>query len=279
MEVIFRRLKTRWGKLNLRRTGPYYGVVIDNEDDPLTNLRFADDILLVATSKRDIARMIGDVDREASKFGLKMHAGKTKVLTNDTTYRLSSVSCAGKDVQILQEGESEKYLGRKLSIDEYHNTELENRLASGWAAFFKLKGALCNRIVPLKDRISLFESSVTPCVLYACGTWTMTASREHKLRCARRRMLRWMIKPRRDDSEDWPEYIKRATHTCEDLAERHGSIDWVISQHRRKCNLAAKCAIGDDQRWSCRLLHWRPWFRCSQHRNVGRPMKRWTDDF
>ena len=191
----------------------------------------------------------------------------------------SPVSCAGKDVQVLQEGESEKYLGRKLSIDEYHNTELDNRLASGWGAFFKLKGALCNRNVPLKDRIALFESSVTPCVLYACGTWTMTTSREHKLRCTRRRMLRWMIKPRRDESENWPEYIKRATHTCEDLATRHGSTDWVVLYHNRKCTLAAKCALCDDHRWACRLLHWRPWFRCVQYRNVGHPMKRRADEF
>ena len=144
---------------------------------------------------------------------------------------------------------------------------------------FKLKGALCNRIVALKDRTALFEASVSPCVLYACGTWTMTASREHKLRCTRRRMLRWMIKPRRDESETWPEYIKRATHTCEDLATKHGSPDWVALHHKRKCNLAAKCALGEDHRWSCRLLHWRPWFRCSQCRSVGHPMKCWTDDF
>lgn len=108
--------------------------------------------------------MIGDVNKEASKFGLKMHAGKTKVLTNDATSRQYSVSCAGKDVQLLQKGESEKHLGRTLSIEEYHSTELDNRFASGWAAFLKLKGGLCNRSVPLKDRIFSFESSVTPCV-------------------------------------------------------------------------------------------------------------------
>ena len=279
MEIIFRRLKKRWGKLNLRRVGPYYGVVIDEEVDPLTNMRFADDVLLVATSKGDVAKMIADLDREASKFGLKMHAGKTKILTSVASLRHSPVSCAGKDVQILQAGESERYLGRKLSTDDYHNTELNNRLASGWSAFFKLKGALCNRNVPLKDRIALFDSSVTPCVLYACGTWTMTASRDHKLRCTRRRMLRWMIRPARNVSEEWPDYIKRATHTCEALAARYGSTDWMTLQRTRKCNLAAKCALGTDQRWSCRLLHWRPWFRCTQHRDVGHPTKRWTDKF
>eukprot|EP00973_Karenia_brevis_P086494 11995943-Karenia_brevis.AAC.1 len=87
---------------------------------------------------------------------------------------------------------------------EYHSTELDHRLAMGWAAFFKLKGALCNRRVSLADRIALFESSVTPSVLYACGTWTMNADMEHKLRCARRRMLGRMIRVAPAQDEEWP---------------------------------------------------------------------------
>ena len=64
-----------------------------------------------------------------------MQVSKTKIMAHIETSRQSPVSCAGKDVQVLQEAESEKYLGRKPSIDEYHNTELDNRLASGWGVF------------------------------------------------------------------------------------------------------------------------------------------------
>ena len=279
MEIIFRRLKTRWGRLNLRRSGSYYGVVVDDARDPLTNLRFADDVLLVSTSRKDVKRMIAELAKEALKFGLKLHAGKTKILTNESTSRQTPVSCGGQDVHILQEGESEKYLGRKLSIDEFHNTELDNRLAMGWASFFKLKGALCNRQVPLKDRLKLFESSVTPCVLYACGAWTMKTDMDHKLRSTWRRMLRWMIKPSRAEDEEWVDYIIRATRICEALALRHGCSDWTGLQRKRKRELAAKSALVRDGRWSRRLLNWVPWFRCVPHRNVGHPVKRWADEF
>ena len=279
MEVLFRRLKKRWSRLNLRRTGSYYGIVIDDSCNPLTNLRFADDVVLIATSRSDIGKMIADLGREASKFGLKMHAGKTKVLATDPDSRQTPISCAGNDVHVLQTGESEKYLGRKLSVDEYHHVELKNRLAMGWAAFFKLKGALCNRQIPIKDRIALFEASVSPCVLYACGSWTMTTDMLQKLRSTRRRMLRWMIKPARKMDEEWPHYIQRATHICEDLAFWHGSNDWATLQQKRKCNLAAKCSLSLDGRWSNRLLHWKPWFRCMPWRSVGHPVKRWADDF
>ena len=61
MEVVFRRLTARWNKLNTRRTGVFYGVVIDSETDPLSNLRFADDVILFASSPVDIGKMIGDL--------------------------------------------------------------------------------------------------------------------------------------------------------------------------------------------------------------------------
>ena len=40
-------------------------MVIDDPLDPLTNLRFADDVLLIACSKGDVIKMISDLGREA----------------------------------------------------------------------------------------------------------------------------------------------------------------------------------------------------------------------
>jgi hypothetical protein len=279
MEVCFRRLKARWNKLNLSRAGAYYGIVVDDAFDPLTNLRFADDVVLFATSRSDVRKMLTDLNKEAGKFGLKLHAGKTKVFVTNPAARQTPISCAGFDVAVLQGGGSEKYLGRKLSVDDYHNAEFKNRLAMGWAAFFKLKEALCNRNVPIKDRIALFQSSVSPCVLYACGTWTMTSSMFRKLRSTQRRMFRWMIKSVPQADEPWPDYIRRATHVAEDMAFSCGATDWTEMQHVKKCKLAAKFEFSTDGRWASRLLHWKPWFRCLPYRDVGHPSKRWTDHF
>ena len=59
--------------------------MIDNPEDPLTNLRFADDVLLIARNKSDVGKMTKDLKVEARVFGLSLHAGKTKVLTNTTS--------------------------------------------------------------------------------------------------------------------------------------------------------------------------------------------------
>ena len=268
----------RWNKLNARRLGQYYGVVVDSPTDPLSNLRFADDVLLFSSSPSDAAKMISDLKNEAAKFGLKLHMGKTVVLTNRAVGRPATISCAGQDIKVASPDDTEKYLGRKLSISAYHHTEFGNRLASAWAAFFKSKEVFCNKKVPLADRIKLFECTVTPCMLYACGSWTLTKDMERKLSTTKRRMLRWIVGVPRLPQEQWTEYIQRATHRIEDLSRQHGATDWVLLQRTRKFNAAGKAALSTDGRWSHRLLKWRPWFRVPAYRNVGRPHKRWDDD-
>eukprot|EP00973_Karenia_brevis_P050076 6950638-Karenia_brevis.AAC.1 len=135
MEICFRTLKARWNSLNKKRIGQYYGVVIDALDDPLLNLRFADDVLLMATSKTDITKILNDLRLEASTYGLTLHLGKTRVITNAMLKKDKSVFVGGEHVKILGPEESEKYLGRKLCAEEFHATELDNRIRSGWATF------------------------------------------------------------------------------------------------------------------------------------------------
>jgi hypothetical protein len=278
MEAIFRKLKLKWKSLNAQRKGHYYGIVIDDPSDPMTNLRFADDVLLFGGSKSDIGKMIVDLKIEAKKYGLALHIGKTKVLTNTTRRRPSEIDCGGQAVEVVGDEAAERYLGRQLAMTGYHATELANRVGAGWKSFFKFKAVLCNRGVPAKSRLGLSESVVTPCVLYASGTWTMTVDAEAKLRTTRRKMLRWMMRIGRKPEEDWVEYIKRATARCDQLAADHGVSDWVGLQRERKWKLAGQTANRDDQRWNTRLLTWKPWFRNLPYRSVGHPCKRWDDD-
>ena len=67
MEAIFRKLKHKWNKAKARRKGPYFGIVVDQPDDPLTNPRFADEVLLIARSRRDVGKKIKDFKKKIKK--------------------------------------------------------------------------------------------------------------------------------------------------------------------------------------------------------------------
>ena len=282
MDQILRPLEERWSKASIRRRGHPFGIQLRGREC-LTNLRFADDVLLVSSSKADIRKMLEHFKAEASKYGLSLHMGKTKILANRASHEQSlSLELAGEQVDILAADAAEKYLGAKLCLDDCDDAELTSRISCAWAAFAKYRGELCNRHLSAKLRMKLFDSVVTPCVLYACSCWALTAERARMLQTARRRMLRQMFvnwnvwNLRGGGLEEWIDHMRQSTHDAEALASKHGSLDWVFAQRRRKWKFAGKLASCTDGRWSRKLLEWTPLH--GYGRSPGHPFTRWSDE-
>eukprot|EP00973_Karenia_brevis_P004684 643326-Karenia_brevis.AAC.1 len=80
--------------------------------------------------------MLTELREQAYQYGLELHPDKTKIITNLSKRRgrdsRTSVDIAGEPVSILDFSEHVKYLGRKLTFDNYHGTELNNRIACAW---------------------------------------------------------------------------------------------------------------------------------------------------
>jgi hypothetical protein len=230
-----------------------------------------------------------------------MHAGKTKILTNELEGS-RSLNVSGKSIDILAPEESTMYLGRRFSLHNLHDTEIDNRIQQAWRKFWAHKSELCGKGYRLKDRLRLFNSVVTASVLYSCGTWTMTKERTRKLRTAQRMMLRKIVNTKRklitdtdgssssstssecsnaEEDEDtilepWVDWIKRATRVAEVQAELAGIPDWATERIRRKYRMAGHFSRRDDGRWATKVLYWIP---VGGTRRRGHPEQRWTDEF
>ena len=64
--------------------------------------------------------MIAHLRDEAAKYGLKMHLGKTKILSLFPPGERPESSTVGTtSIEVLREGVAERYLGRKLTLDNY----------------------------------------------------------------------------------------------------------------------------------------------------------------
>ena len=81
MQSCFDDLQRRWDKANSRRKGLKFGIPIISSHRTLTNLRFADDVILFAQQCSDIAKMLRDLSTHAGNFGLRINFSKTKVMT------------------------------------------------------------------------------------------------------------------------------------------------------------------------------------------------------
>ena len=76
------------------------------EDKFITNLRYADDILLIVRSLSQIKTILADLDLEAANVGLKIHSDKTKIHRNNIGSDVGAreMKCGRINVEILLEG-------------------------------------------------------------------------------------------------------------------------------------------------------------------------------
>ena len=281
MQDLCGRLKIRWAKANYRRTGLPFGVEIAGASETLMSLRFADDVVLLSQSKSDITKMLVDFSKYAAEYGLRINFEKTKILTWDSLSRgISAINIGENAVQVLPETKSEKYLGAKVSFQDARGMEFRNRVAAAWGAFHKYKGELCSKSYPLKDRIRLFDAVVTPTMLYACSTWTLTTAMEKELSVIRRKMLRYVFRIFRPTTEagleSWVDYLQRSAKRVDDICQLNGSVDWKLTYRRRKWRFAGKIARQMDGRWSKLVLQSAP--PPDGSRDRGHPRLRWSDD-
>jgi len=200
----------------------------------LTNLRFADDVLLVSTSLHRLKSMLSQLSTKAKTTGLELHPDKTKILTNTTQKtgrpKHSTISVNDMDLEILPMDGSVKYLGRLISFENAHEKEIDHRIRVAWAAFMAHKGELTSKNYTLRHRTRLFESTVTPAFLYGIASLVLTKESEAKIQRTQRRMLRMMLgagrrKQPNNDSEHKSSDDADDNNATEQAFNRHGDSD------------------------------------------------------
>ena len=100
-----------------------------------------------------------------------------------------SIEVAWMKIGIRPFIDSVKYLGKELSFHTPTMTEIQHRRSCAWMKFYAQKEILCNKAYPLTQRLRLFDTTITPTILYGAGSWTMTSPLEHRLKKVQRQML------------------------------------------------------------------------------------------
>jgi hypothetical protein len=282
----------------------------------LTNLRFADDVLVVGSSLKQVTEMLQLLQAETGKCGLELHPEKTKIISSTNRQnrpRNKYTHVGDMKIEILARTGTLKYLGRQITFNDAQRAELSNRIRGAWAKFMEHKDELTKKTYALSDRLRLFDAVVSPAVLYGSETWTLTKEMERALRTTQRRMLRAILgqsrrriqeqterttpaeseeegaddvpeEDSRDELEPWVEWIKRVTHNVENNLKRLKIRTWVEQARKRKWKFAAELYSGSGERkWTHLALEWNPQVhhdtvRPTARRNPTRPNLRWTDE-
>lgn len=155
----------------------------------ISNLRYADDIVLLATSPEELQDLVSRVEKAAKEYNMVINAAKTKVLTN-----------TGKTLEVMVEGgkleqvESFGYLGSKLTADADCAGEVKTRLAIGMAAMVKLTKMWKNKAISTNTKLRLMKALVWPVATYGCEAWTLKKEEERRIQAFENKCIRKLLR-------------------------------------------------------------------------------------
>uniref|UniRef100_A0A8D8TDU0 Craniofacial development protein 2 n=1 Tax=Cacopsylla melanoneura TaxID=428564 RepID=A0A8D8TDU0_9HEMI len=173
------------------------GIKIGEEN--LKNIKYADDQAVLAESERALQIMIDNINEAGRRYGMKINAGKTKVMKIGKTEERLQLILEGQE---LDQVEKFRYLGGMILSNGSCTEEIRSRISMGKAAFEKVKHLLIARRIPLKLRKRFAKCYVWSVVLYGAETWTLRKKEEKYLESFE--MWLW----RRVESIKWSDKIR-----------------------------------------------------------------------
>ncbi|KAL6563417.1 hypothetical protein OROGR_002376 [Orobanche gracilis] len=200
-DVIWRSLEER------RVSSPYIRAIQDMYSQARTCIRtpvggiqdsvpwcmlFADDIVLVAESRREVNAMLELWRSKLESQGLRVSRSKTEYLwcnfSGETNEEGVEVMISD---QIVPRTDKFKYLGSIIQKEGEFEDDVIHRIKAGWLRWRAAIGVLCDKKVPLKLKGKFYRAAIRPAMLYGSECWAMKKSLECKLEATEMRILRW----------------------------------------------------------------------------------------
>lgn len=233
-----------------------YGVRVNNEY--LNHLRFADNIVLLSETTRELQTMLDSLSKASKSVGLEINRSKTMLMTNSIKKTLSV------DNEPLTYTDKYIYLGKQITFDNKSNElEVERRAQLTWNKYWGFKEIFKSNM-PVNIKTKVLNTCLIPCLTYACQTWIFNNKTKNKLITCQRGIQRSMLKIRKMQKIRHSK-IREATKAKDALTQAL-SLKWKWAGHVARIQ---------DKRWTKKIIEWKgPMGK----RKKGRPLRRWEDD-
>lgn len=156
-----------------------------------SNLRFADDTLLIAGSTEEMLELLQRLEEVSREYGLKINANKTKVMIVD---RLNENQRQPAKIDNFEVVEKFVYLGSMLHRTGSCEFEIRRRIEIARSAMIKLVKIWKDRNITRNTKKSLVNALVFPIFYYASETWVIRSGDRKRIDAFEmwvwRRMLR-----------------------------------------------------------------------------------------
>ena len=137
----------------------------------INNLRYADDITLMAESEEELKTLSMKVKVESEKVGLKLNIQKMNIMVSGpiTSWQIDGETMETvRDFVFLQ-----TLFSCKITVDGDCSHEIKRCLLLGRKAMTNLDSILKSRDTILLTKVHLVKAMVFPIVMHGCESWTI----------------------------------------------------------------------------------------------------------
>lgn len=155
----------------------------------ISNLRYADDIVLLTTSPAELQELVNRVENVAAEYNMRINAAKTKVMSN-TEESLRIKVTTGE----LEQVDSFVYLGSRVGKDADCSGEVKSRLAMGMVVMVKLTQLWKNKSISTGTKLRLMKAMAWPVATYGCEAWTIKKEEEKRIQAFENKCIRKLLR-------------------------------------------------------------------------------------
>ena len=143
------------------------------------NLRYADDVALLATTEGKLQELVNDVGKASERFGLSLNAKKTQVMVIGRHTSSINIMYNGAPLEQVKQF---IYLG--ASFNEKGDTikEVKRRIAIAKRASGDLHRIWRNRELPIPLKRKLVQLMIWPIMSYGSETWIYLKSVQNMIK-------------------------------------------------------------------------------------------------
>ena len=234
IEQAVKETKEKFGK----------GVTVQGEE--IKTLRFADDIVILSESAKDLEDLLNGMDVTLkTDYKMSINKSKTKVM-ECSRVKSGEAGDIRLGNEIVKEVDEFCYLGSKITSDGRSKEDIKCRLAQARKAFVK-KRTLMTSNIDLDIRKSFLKVFVRSVALYGSETWTISGAERKRIEAFEMWCYRRMLKVRWVDRITNEEVLYRVGEKrslWRNLTKRRDRLIGHILRHEGLVKLVLEGSVG-----------------------------------
>jgi hypothetical protein len=246
-------------QLNIRMNGTIF-----NRSTQI--LAFADDIVIVGRSMRDMVQCFTRLADAASELGLVVNEEKTKyMLVSKNPRNIQEIIQINNHT--FEQVKEFTYLGSLVNATNTTSDEIKRRIAIANRTVHGLQRHLKNKNIKRALKLNIYRTLIRPVLIYGAETWILSQNDKRLLGIFERKILRKIFGAVNENG------LWRRRYNFE-LYQLYTDPDIVKFVKVQRLRWAGHIARMSDHEYTKRLTFSQP----EGTRSRGRPRMRWIDD-